>query len=422
MTDKKKDIQDPKKTSAGKAPEKEKDLKTASGNETTAGADPEKEKAGAEKSEKATPEKETSAQKTAAGSGKAKKSADKPKKKRDPRAKLFKTDRMTVVAPAPHAKGKQSVPRIMYTVIIALLPAVIASIFYFGTNAMVTIMVSIFSAMVAEFACNKVMKTGITIDDGSAILTGLLLALTLPPAFPVAATALGAVVAIVFGKMVFGGLGANIFNPALIGRAFLQASFPVKITTWTLPAFAAKDAYFDIATSKAVDTVTGATPLGLWKFEGIGTELKPLLFGNIGGCIGETSAIALLIGGILLLVLRYADWRIPLSYIGTVFVFSAILWLIDPVQYPDPLFMIFSGGLILGAFFMATDMVTSPVTPLGTWIYGIGMGVVLVVIRLWGGLPEGVMYSILFMNGFVPLLNRWTRPKLFGEIREEPKT
>ena len=331
------------------------------------------------------------------------------KPKPDPRRRLFKTDRMTIVAPAPHNKGKQSVPRIMYTVIAALLPALIVSLMLFGTKAMVTVLVAVFAAMVAEYACNKIMKTGLTIDDGSAILTGILLAMTLPPSFPIAATALGAVVAIVFGKQVFGGLGANIFNPALLGRAFLQASFPVKITTWTLPAFAASDA------------VSGATPLGLFKFEGVSTALKPLLFGNIGGCIGETSAIALLIGGIILIILKYADWRIPLSYIGTVFVFSGALWLINPEIYPNPLFMVFSGGLILGAFFMATDMVTSPVTPLGTWIYGIGMGVVLVVIRVWGGLPEGVMYSILFMNGLVPLLNRWTRPKYFGEIQVEKK-
>lgn len=338
--------------------------------------------------------------------------AEKPKPKPDPRKKLFKSDRMTIVAPAPHNRGRNSVPRIMYTVIATLLPAVIISILLFGNKAMVTIMVAIFSAMVAEYACNKIMKTGLTVDDGSAILTGLLLALTLPPSFPIAGTALGAVVAIVFGKQVFGGLGNNIFNPALLGRAFLQASFPVKITTWTLPAFAASDA------------VTGATPLGLFKFghmTEVATNLKPLLLGNVGGCIGETSAIALLIGGIILVALKYADWRIPLSYIGTVLVFSGALWLIDPSVYPNPVFMLLSGGLILGAFYMATDMVTSPVTPKGTWIYGIGMGVVLVVIRIWGGLPEGVMYSILFMNGLVPLLNRWTRPKYFGEIQKENK-
>jgi len=337
------------------------------------------------------------------------KTPEPPAPKKDPRTRLFRSSRMTIVAPAPHAKGKGSVPKVMYLVIAALLPAVFASIFFFGTAAMVTIMVAVFSAMVAEFACNKVMKTGLTIDDGSAILTGLLLALTLPPSFPILLTALGSVVAIVFGKQVFGGLGANIFNPALIGRAFLQASFPVKMTTWTLPAFAGADA------------VSGATPLGLMKFEGIGTQLKPLLIGNIGGCIGETSAIALLVGGLILVILRVADWRVPLSYMGTVFLFSGALWLINPEMYPDPVFMLLSGGLILGAFFMATDMVTSPVTPLGTWIYGIGMGIILVVIRLWGGLPEGVMYSILFMNGLVPLLNRWTRPKYFGEIQEEKK-
>ncbi|MEA2077077.1 MAG: RnfABCDGE type electron transport complex subunit D [Candidatus Marinimicrobia bacterium] len=334
---------------------------------------------------------------------------DKPKPKPNPRRRLFQSDRMTIVAPAPHNKGKKSVPKIMYTVIAALLPAIIVSLMFFGTKAMITILVAVFAAMVAEYACNKIMKTGLTIDDGSAILTGLLIAMTLPPSFPIAGTALGAVVAIVFGKQVFGGLGANIFNPALLGRAFLQASFPVKITTWTLPAFA------------GVDSVTGATPLGQYFSEGTLTSLKSLLVGNVGGCIGETSAIALLIGGIFLIIIKYADWRIPLSYIGTVFVFSGVLWLINPEAFPNPLFMVFSGGLILGAFFMATDMVTSPVTPLGTWIYGIGMGLVLVVIRIWGGLPEGVMYSILFMNGLVPLLNRWTRLKYFGEIQEEKK-
>jgi electron transport complex protein RnfD len=333
----------------------------------------------------------------------------KPKPKPDPRKRLFRSEMMTIVAPAPHNKGKKSVPKIMYTVIAALMPAVVVSLFLFGKSAMITILVAVFSAMVAEYACNKIMKTGLTIDDGSAILTGLLLAMTLPPTFPIAGTALGAVVAIVFGKQVFGGLGANVFNPALLGRAFLQASFPVKITTWTLPAFAATDA------------VTGATPLATFFSGGGEAGLKSLIFGNVGGCIGETSALALLAGGIFLLIVRHADWRIPVSYIGTVFIFSGILWLADPLAYPSPLFMVFSGGLILGAFFMATDMVTSPVTPLGTWIYGIGMGIVLVIIRVWGGLPEGVMYSILFMNGLVPLLNRWTRPKYFGEIREEKK-
>lgn len=347
-----------------------------------------------------------------------KKEAPAPKVKKDPRKKLFASDRMTIVGAAPHVNGKNNVPRIMYTVVLALLPAVIMSLLYFGTKAMMTIMVAVFAAMVTEYICNRLMKKGITVDDGSAIVTGLLLALTLPPTFPLGGTALGAVVAIVFGKMVFGGLGGNIFNPALLGRAFLQASFPVKITTWSLPALHAGSSYFDAVSKTAVDGITAATPLGLFKFEHIGTQLKPLLFGNIGGCLGETSALALLIGGIILLIMKYADWRIPVSFIGTVFVFSGVLWLIDPIAFPNPIFMILSGGLILGAFFMATDMATSPVTPGGVWLYGIGMGLILVVIRIWGGLPEGVMYAILFMNGLVPLLNRWTRPKFFGQ--EDP--
>lgn len=328
---------------------------------------------------------------------------------KDPRSRLYKSERITIIASSPHAKGKNSVQRIMYTVILALLPAVVMSSLFFGTRALAVMAVSIIAAVIAESICNRVMKKEFTINDGSAILTGLLLAMTLPPSFPLTLTALGSAVAVVFGKQVFGGLGANIFNPALIGRAFLQASFPVKMTTWTLPSFAGTEA------------VSGATPLTLMKYEGLETQLWPLITGNIGGCIGETSAMALIAGGLLLLILKYADWRIPLSYIGTVFLFSGLLWVISPDAYPDPFFMIFSGGLMLGAFFMATDMVSSPVTSPGTWIYGIGMGVILVVIRIWGGLPEAVMYSILLMNGLAPLINRWTRPKYFGEIHEEMK-
>lgn len=331
----------------------------------------------------------------------------KPGPEKDPRRKLYKPGRMTVIASSPHAKGKNSIQRIMYTVIVALFPAVVMSAFFFGIRVLLTMAISVIAAVAAESVCSRVMKKDLTINDGSAVLTGLLLALTLPPSFPLTLTALGSAVAIVFGKQVFGGLGANIFNPALIGRAFLQASFPVKMTTWTLPSFAGAEA------------VSGATPLALMKYEGVETSLSRLITGNIGGCIGETSAIALFAGGLLLLTLKYADWRIPLSYIGTVFLFSGLLWLVSPNHYPDPFFMIFSGGLMLGAFFMATDMVSSPVTPMGTWIYGIGMGIIVVVIRLWGGLPEAVMYSILLMNGIVPLLNRWTRPKYFGEIQKE---
>ena len=209
------------------------------------------------------------------------------------------------------------------------------------------------------------------------------------------------------GALPLCGLGFNIFNPALLGRAFLQASFPVAMTTWTYPQ---TDKY------AAIDAVTAATPLGLFKFEKVVTGYSDLLIGNIGGSLGETSALAVLAGGLFILFKRYAEWRIPVSYLGTVFVIGGIFWLIAPDAYPDPVFHMLSGGLMLGAFFMATDMVTSPITPLGAWIFGFGAGIVLLVIRLFGGVPEGVMYSILFMNAFTPIINRKLRPKVFGEV------
>jgi electron transport complex protein RnfD len=204
----------------------------------------------------------------------------------------------------------------------------------------------------------------------------------------------GSAVAIGLGKQVFGGLGYNPFNPALIGRAFLIASFPGAMTTWISP----------------VDGITTATPLGLLKLQGITTDYFSLFIGRVGGCIGETSAVAILIGAAFLLYKGYIDWRIPFSYLGTVAVLMYIFG-------KDPVFHLLSGGLMLGAFFMATDMVTSPITKKGRWIFGIGAGIVVVVIRIWGGLPEGVSYSILLMNGLTPLLNRYTRPRIFGKVK-----
>jgi Na+-translocating ferredoxin:NAD+ oxidoreductase subunit D len=212
--------------------------------------------------------------------------------------------------------------------------------------------------------------------------------------------ALGGAFGIGFGKLIFGGLGQNVFNPALLGRAFLQAAFPVAITTW--PAV------------RGVDAVTAATPLGLMKFEREFTDLGPLVWGNTGGSIGETSGVLILLGGAYLAWKGYLNWRIPASIFLTVAIFSGVFFAIDPTRYPSPMFMLFSGGLMLGAVYMATDMVTSPVTHRGTWIYGIGIGFLVVLIRLWGGLPEGVMYAILFMNALVPFINRATQPRVFG--------
>ena len=199
----------------------------------------------------------------------------------------------------------------------------------------------------------------------------------------------------------------NIFNPALVGRAFLQAAFPVQITTWVKPHF-------------AVDSVTSATPLAALKFDKLFTDTLPMAIGNVGGSLGETSAIAILVGGILLISVGIVNWRIPLSMIMGMFLFSGIFWLINP-QNPSPIFQIFAGGFLFGAMFMATDWVTSPITSKGMWIFGFGISFVLVVIRIYGGLPEGVMYSILFMNGFVPLINRFTKPRTFGAVKEVKK-
>jgi electron transport complex protein RnfD len=243
------------------------------------------------------------------------------------------------------------------------------------------------------------------------IITALLLAMTLPPSISPDIAIIGVVAAVGLGKHVFGGLGHNIFNPALVGRAFLQTAFPVAMTTWSAPA------------TLTVDAATFATPLGNLKFQeaiaqGTLTPIKDLFWGNIGGSLGETSAIALLIGAVFLFSKRAIDWRIPAGIFGSLAVFTGIFWLISPDQYASPLFHVFAGGLIIGSFFMATDLVTSPITPGGTWIYALAIGLLVGLIRLFGGLPEGVMFSILFMNMFVPLLNRFTRPRILGKGRK----
>ena len=328
-------------------------------------------------------------------------------KKKKSKSKLNEPDRKFILAPSPHQYTDESVPKIMWSVVGALLPATVMAVYYFGLRALLMIIACTAAALITEVGMNRLRGERFTVRDGSAAITGLLLALTLPPSFPITLGMIGSVFAIVVGKQVFGGLGYNIFNPALLGRAFLQASFPVAMTTWTLPK----------TLNAATDAVTAATPLGQFKFEQVMTEYSDLFLGNIGGCLGETSTLAILLGGGFLLVKRYADWRIPVSFLGTVFLLGGLFWLLNPSQYPDPVFHLLSGGLMLGAFFMATDMVTSPITPNGSWIFGMGCGVILIIIRLYGGLPEGVMYSILLMNGLTPLINRYTRPAIFGEVR-----
>jgi len=303
---------------------------------------------------------------------------------------------------SPHIHSKWSTKKVMWFVVLSLLPPLISGVIFFGVYQLLIVAVSIFFAAGTEAVIKKIRKKKITIDDGSAVVTGILLGLILPPNFSLTGTALGAIFSIAIGKELFGGLGFNIFNPALIGRAFLQAAFPVAMTTWSKPNF-------------SVDTISSATPLAAYKFDRILTKLEPMIIGNIGGSIGETSAIAILAGGIFLISVGIVNWRIPISMIAGIILFGGIFWIIDPIKYPNPLFHIFAGGFLLGAFFMATDWVTSPITSKGMWIFGFCISLIIVIIRIFGGLPEGVMYAILIMNAFVPLINRLTVPRIFGE-------
>ena len=310
-----------------------------------------------------------------------------------------------VLTSTPHLRTKLSAQKAMWFVVASLLPPLVMGVVYFGLFQLLVIAAAVFGAVFTEATIKYLRKQKITILDGSAVITGLLLGLTLPPNFNPVFALIGSVVAIGFGKEVFGGLGYNIFNPALVGRAFLQAAFPVPMTTWLKPAL-------------AVDAVTSATPLSRFKFEAAaakgGVDLGSLFFGNVGGSIGETSAVAILVGMLFLVAVKVLNWRVPLAMTIGVLVFSGIFWLIDSAKFAPPVHHLFMGGFMFGAVYMASDWVTSPVTNRGTWIYGISIALIVVMIRLFGGLPEGVMYAILIMNGFVPLINRFTKPVIFG--------
>ncbi len=295
------------------------------------------------------------------------------------------------VSAAPHIKGRSSIPRTMYTVVLALLFPTGAAIYFFGFNAIKVIATSIASTIVTDYLMKKLRGRAFALD-GSTVITGLLLALILPPTTPLWMVAVGAFFAIAIAREAFGGLGQNIFNPALAGRAFMQLAFPLAMSTWVMPQGFKPDA------------VTSATPLG-----GVTAEpaMLDLFFGKTAGSLGETSVLAILLGGALLIALRIIDWRIPLAYIGTVAVFSLALG-------EDPLFQILSGGLMLGAFFLATDYVTSPITCWGRVIFGVGAGILTVIIRLYGSLPEGVCFSILIMNALVPVIDSCVKPRPYG--------
>jgi len=303
---------------------------------------------------------------------------------------VTKLETKTAVMSPPHIKDVRSVREIMYSVIIALIPPAAFGVYFFGLNALFIIITSVSSAIITEFLALKAMGKQFKMD-GSAIVTGLLLALCLPPTVPLWIPAIGAAVGIGIGKCAFGGLGHNIFNPALVGRAFLMISWPKLMTTWVSP----------------FNAVSTATPLGQWHAGGGYASVSSLFFGHVAGCIGETSALAILVGGLFLIMMRYIDWRTPLCYIGTVGVLMFALG-------EDPLFHMLAGGLFLGAFFMATDCVTTPITKKGKIIFSIGAGILVVMIRMIGGFPEGVLFSILIMNAFTPLIDRATKPRVYG--------
>jgi electron transport complex protein RnfD len=327
---------------------------------------------------------------------------------------------LAIVSSSPHAHSGSSVQRIMLDVIIALVPAMAAATWFFGWDAIRLISACVLACVAAEGVSRKWMGRDLGVEDLSAVITGILLAFNLPPSLPTWMAVVGSVFAIVICKQLFGGIGYNPFNPALAGRVMLLISFPVFMTTWST---------WCIPAPLAVDAITTATPLGLVKtaiattgelpFTFNGATALQLLAGNQNGCIGEVSAAALLLGGLYMLVRRCISWHIPVTYLGTVALFSAILWLQHPQQNLNPGFHMLAGGLMLGAIFMATDMVTSPVTKRGMIVFGVGCGVLTMLIRKWGGYPEGVSFAILLMNAVTPLINRATRPRVFGAVKKK---
>lgn len=328
-------------------------------------------------------------------------------------------DNMFTVSPSPHIHGGLSVKKLMWGVVYAMIPATLVSIYFFGLDALRVIALGVGSALLFEFLIQKYLLKGETsVSDGSAVITGLLLAFNVPANLPWWIIIIGSAVAIGIAKMSFGGLGKNPFNPALVGRVFMLISFPVQMTSWPLPK--------PLFAKAITDAITGPTPLGIMK-EGLKAgetivQLKSqiptyvdMLLGQSGGSLGEISALALLLGAIYMLLRKIITWHIPASYLGTVIIFSGILWLANPEKFVDPLFHLVTGGMMLGVFFMATDMVTSPMVPKGQLIFGFGCGLLTIIIRVFGAYPEGVSFAILIMNAFVPLINKGFKPLRFGE-------
>lgn len=338
---------------------------------------------------------------------------------------------------SPHAHAPDDVVIIMRNVVFALLPIVAWSVWLFGISVLALLATVTLTCLASERLFNWLGDRPGTLGDWSATITGLLLALSLPPGFPLWMGAVAGFIAIALGKALFGGLGMNVLNPALVGRAFVQAAFPVAITTWTPAFFAGRFGEFIPTTltapfmrpvsvdqwvqQVAVDAVSGATPLALSKFEGVRPPLQDLFIGTTNGSTGETAGLLILVCGLYLAFRRMLDWRIPMTIMAGAVLTGGAFYLLDPVAYPDPLFMLFSGGLMLGAWFMATDMVGSPVTPWGVVVFGLLIGFLTVIIRLFGGLTEGVMYAILLGNAATPLIEQITQPRVFGQKVEPDK-
>ena len=321
---------------------------------------------------------------------------------------------LLTISPSPHFKDKPTTKSLMFGVLTALIPTFLVSLYSFGIGALVTTLVSVGSCVLFEWLITKFMlKQQPHIADGSAILTGVLLAFNLPSNISPFIVMFGALIAIGIAKMCFGGLGCNLFNPALVARVFLLISFPVQMTSWPKPIESRLN---------YLDAVTGATPMAAIKAGDLSlsenANFIDMMIGKTGGSLGEVAAIALILGGIYMVARKIITWHIPVSIILTVFAFAGLLWLIDPSQYVNPLYHILGGGLLLGAIFMATDYVTSPMSATGKIIFGVGIGLLTIIIRLWGNYPEGMSFAILLMNAVVPLINKKFQPARFGA----PKT
>lgn len=327
---------------------------------------------------------------------------------------------LLTVSPSPHIHTQLTVKQIMWRVVIAMVPALLVSVYNFGISALVTTMMAILFCAITEYVIVRyLLHQEVTLYDGSAVITGMLLAFNVPANLPVYVLLIGSVVAMGIGKLSFGGLGNNPFNPALVGRVFLLISFPVEMTTWPVSG----------GLLSGMDAVTGATPLGVLK-EGLRSGLAvpdmmsdlpdhlSMFLGTHAGSLGEMSGLALLIGLIFMLQQKVLTWHVPISVIGSVFIFSSIFWLINPAEYADPLFHVLSGGVMLGALFMATDYVTSPVSHKGMIIFGLGIGFLTVLIRLFGSYPEGISFAILIMNAFVPMINKYAKAHRYGTGRK----